>query len=209
VQAIVPVITDPPGAGVTLDGQKVTGTTPLDVTVDPRSAHRLVVSLDGYASTETAFPTGKPPAEVRLRLEPAGPLATVTVTSAYPLDVSWRGRVLARGEVSPRVSVPGGRQVLSVASAARFLHADIVVNVAPGGQTAVDAPALGRVSIRANPDNCQIFIDGTFVDYPPILDKPIASGSHSVSFKWPDGKEARETVDVPGGKVAFVVGRKE
>jgi len=208
-QVIVPVITDPPGAGVTLDGRKVKGTTPLEVTVDPASAHRLVASLEGYASTETALAAGRPPGELRLRLEQAGPLATVTVVSAYPLDVSWRGRVLARGLVSPRVSVPGGRQVLSLASATHFLRADIVVNVAPGAATSVEAPALGRVSIRANPDNCQVFIDGTFVDYPLILDRPLSSGSHTVSFKWPDGKEAHETVDVQGGKVAFVVGRKE
>jgi len=208
-KVIVPVITDPPGATVSLDGEKVKGTTPLDVTVDEASGHRLVVSLEGYSSPETVFAAGKPPSELRLRLEPAGPLATVTITSSYPLDVSWRGRVLARGEVSPRVSVPGGRQVLSVASAAHFLRSELVVNVAPGGAGSVDAPVLGRLSIRANPDNCQVFIDGTFVDYPPILDKPVSAGSHAVSFKWPDGKEAKEAVDVQGGKVAFVVGRKE
>ena len=208
-KVIVPVITDPPGATVSLDGEKVKGTTPLDVTVDSASAHRLLVSLDGYSSPETVLAAGKPPGEVRLRLQPAGPLATVTVASAYPLDVSWRGRVLARGEVSPRVSVPGGRQVLSVASAAHFLRSELLVTVAPGGEARVDAPALGRVRIRANPDHCQVFIVGTFVDYPPILDKPVAAGSHTVSFKWPDGTEARETVDVQGSKVAFVVGRKE
>ena len=107
------------------------------------------------------------------------------------------------------MSLPGGRQVLSVVSAAHFLKAELAVNVAPGGEATVDAPALGRVSIRANPDNCQVFIDGTFVDYPPILDKPVSAGAHTVSFKWPDGKEAREAVDVPVSKVAFVVGRKE
>ena len=208
-KVIVPVITDPPGATVTLDGLKVKGTTPLDVTIDSSSTHLLVVSLEGYASPETVLAAGKPQSEVRLRLEPAGALATVTVASIYPLDVSWRGRVLARGEVSPRVSVPGGRQVLNLSSVAHFLRAEIVVNVASGGQASVDAPALGRLSIRANPDNCQVFIDGTFVDYPPILDKLVSAGSHSVSFRWPDGKEGRETVQVQGGKVAFVVGRKE
>src|SRR6185295_7631830 len=84
-KVIVPVITDPPGATVSLDGEKVKGITPLDVTVDGASAHRLVVSLEGYASPETVFAAGKAPREVRLRLDPAGPLATVTIASAYPL----------------------------------------------------------------------------------------------------------------------------
>lgn len=207
-RVILPVITDPPGASVTLDGQRVAGATPLDLSFDADKAHVVAISLDSYATHEVKLEAGQSKGELRLRLEPAEPLATVTVASSYPIDVSWRGRGLAKGEVSPRVQVPGGRQVLSVASPGHFVRAEIVVNAAPGGATSVDAPALGRVSVRANPDNCQVSIDGVFVDYPPILDKPVGAGSHVVSFKWPDGAETKETVEVQPGKVAFVTGRK-
>jgi hypothetical protein len=206
---ILPVITDPPGATVSLDGHRVQGTTPLDLTFDADKAHLVTISLDSYATHEAKLEAGKAKGELRLRLDPAGPLATVTVASSYPIDVSWRGRSLAKGEVSPRVQVPGGRQVLNVASAGHFVRAEVVVSAPPGGAASVDAPALGRVGIRANPDNCQVFIDGVFVDYPPILDKPVGTGSHVVSFKWPDGAEAKETVEVQAGKVSFVTGRKE
>jgi hypothetical protein len=193
---------------VTLDGQKVAGSTPLDLTFEPAKSHVVTVSLDSYATQEITLEAGPAKSELRLRLEPAGPLATVTVASSYPIDVSWRGRSLAKGEVSPRVQLPGGRQVLSVVSPGHFVRAEVVVTAAPGGTASVDAPALGRVSIRANPDNCQVSIDGVFVDYPPILDKPVGAGSHVVSFKWPDGAETKEAVEVPPGKVAFVTGRK-
>jgi len=59
------------------------------------------------------------------------------------------------------------------------------------------------------PDNAQVFIDGTFVDYPPIHDKPVAAGPHTVSFKWPDGARSQETVEVARGSSAFVTGRKD
>jgi hypothetical protein len=205
---VLPLITDPPGAVVTLDGQRVAGITPLDLSIDPGQAHVVTVSLESHAVQEIRLEAGQAKGEIRLRLDPAGPFATVTVASSYPVDVSWRGRSLAKGEVSPRVQVPGGRQVLSVASPGHFVRAEVVVNAAPGGAVSVDAPALGRVSIRANPDNCRVSIDGVFVDYPPILDKPVGVGSHVVSFEWPDGAVARETVEVPPGKVAFVTGRK-
>jgi len=205
--AIVPVITDPPGAMVSLDGQRVPGTTPLDLDVDPRTAHRVRVSLEGYAAQELTVEAGKTQ-ELRLRLEQAGPPAGIFVSSSYPIDVSWRGRTLAKAEVSPRVQVSGGRQVLTVSAPAHFLSTEVTVDAVPGGEVTVNAPTLGRVSIRANPDNCQVLIDGTFVDYPPILDKPIAAGKHVVSFKWPDGVEVKEAVEVSGGKVAFVTGRK-
>jgi hypothetical protein len=166
------------------------------------------VGLEGWAAQEVLLTAGRYPTEIRLRLEPAGPLATVTLVSSYPLDVSWRGRALARGATSPRVQVPGGRQVLVLAAPSVFLRGEIVVNVAPGGTASGEAPALGRLSIRAHPDNCRVSIDGTFVDYSPIRDKPAAAGAHAVTFEWPDGVRAQEAVEVPVGKVAFVTGRK-
>lgn len=192
---------------MSLDGQKVPGTTPLDLSIDPNTSHRVRVSLEGYAAQDLALEAGKTQA-LRLRLSPAGPPAGILVSSSYPIEVSWRGRTLAKAEVSPRVQVPGGRQVLTIVAPAHFLSVDLTVDAVAGGEVTVNAPALGRVSVRANPDNSQVFIDGTFVDYPPILDKPVAAGKHVVTFKWPDGVEVKEAVEVSGGKVTFVTGRK-
>ncbi len=73
----------------------------------------------------------------------------------------------------------------------------------------VEAPGLGKLNVRASPDNCQVFVDGTFVDYPPILDRPVAAGPRVVGFKWPDGGKSEQTVEVPRNGSAFVTGRKE
>ena len=64
------------------------------------------------------------------------------------------------------------------------------------------------MGVRATPDNCKIFVDGVFVDYPPINDRTIVSGSHVVSFEWPDGKRAEEKVQIQAGRTSFVMGRK-
>ncbi|HKC13569.1 MAG TPA: serine/threonine-protein kinase, partial [Vicinamibacteria bacterium] len=205
----LPVTSDPPGASVALDGQRLAGTTPIDIPFDPSLEHRLSIVLDGYAPQEVRLVPGQVPTEVRAKLEPVGPLGTVTVASTYPLDVLWRGKPLAREQVAPRVSLPAGRQVLTLVSSPYFLRTDVSVTVAGGGQAVVEAPALGKINIRANPDNCQIFIDGAFVDYPPILDKAAAAGAHAVSFRWPDGTKKQESAQVVPGGAAFVSGRKE
>jgi serine/threonine protein kinase len=205
----LPVISDPPGAFVALDGQRLAGTTPIDVPFDPGVGHRLSIVLDGYTPQEVRLVPGQVPTEVRAKLEPTGPLGTVTVASTYPLDVLWRGKPLAHEQVAPRVSLPAGRQVLTLASSAYFLRTEVSVMVAGGGQAVVEAPGLGKINIRANPDNCQVFIDGAFVDYPPILDKAAAAGAHAVSFRWPDGTKRQETAEVVPGGAAFVTGRKE
>jgi hypothetical protein len=185
------------------------GATPLDVALDPKVDHRLGVSLEGYVPREVHLERDAPAGPQDIVLEKLAPSGTVQVVSSYPIDISWRGRVLARSEVSPRVSVPGGRQVLTLASGSLFLKADVTVQVPPGGEASLAAPATGKLNVRATPDNCEVFVDGTFVDYPPILERAMAAGRHTVAFRWPDGARSEQAVEVKGGAPVFVVGRKE
>ena len=206
---VVPVRTTPPGATVTLDGERVAGVTPLAVALERGREHVIGIVLDGYVAREVRLGIAESPEQVAVTLEPLPPPGHVAISSAYPVDVQWRGRVLARGEVSPRVELPSGRQTVVLVSAPLFLRAERVVDVPSRGEATVEAPGVGRVSIRALPDNCEVLLDGTFVDYPPILDRRIAAGAHTVGFRWPDGRTSEQTVDVEPGGSSFVTGRKE
>jgi hypothetical protein len=205
----LPVRTEPPGATVTVDGEQVAGATPLELALDPGTDHRVVASLEGYAPREAQVEKGASPESLDLVLEKIAPEGVVAITSSYPLDVLWRGRPLSRGEVSPRVSVPGGRQVLTLVAPSLFLRTEVTVQVPPRGETSLAAPLAGKLHVRAVPDNCEVFVDGTFVDYPPILDRPVAAGRHTVSFRWPDGTKGEEVVEVKDGAPSYVYRRKE
>jgi hypothetical protein len=177
--------------------------------VDPGGEHLVSVSLDGHVEREARVEKGGAPGAIDLVLERQAAAGTVAVSSSYPLDVLWRGRPLARGETSPRVSLPGGRQVLTLVSRSLFLKADVVVEVPPGGEIPLEAPIAGRLNVRAVPDGCEVFVDGAFVDYPPILDWLVAAGPHTISFRWPDGTRKEQRVEVMGGASSFVSERKE
>ncbi len=204
----VTVKTEPAGASVTVDGQRQAGVTPLPLTLDPASAHTVVVSLEGYLPQEARIEKDQSPATLELTLPKLAPPGAVVVSSSYPLDVLWRGRQLAKAAVSPRVSLAGGKQMLTLHAPSVFLHAELPVTVVSGSEVTLDAPALGKLNVRANPDNCRIFVDGAFVDYPPILDRAAAVGRHTVRFQWPDG-QSEQTIEVQRGSPAFVFGRKE
>jgi serine/threonine protein kinase len=199
---------EPPGATVTVDGRKQAGVTPLQVELDG-TAHVLVFSSVGFRPAEVKLPAGARPPEVKVVLEADGPLGAVAVNAGYPVDVIWRGKQLARGQTSARLSLPAGRQTLTLVSATYFLKQTLNVDVPPGGAAALEPPGLGKLNVRAQPDNCEVAVDGTFVDYPPILDRPIAAGSHVVAFKWPDGSRREESIEVAPGKPAYVTGHKE
>jgi hypothetical protein len=105
--------------------------------------------------------------------------------------------------------VPAGRQALTLQSPTYFLKSTVNVDVKSGAEAEVAAPTLGRISIRASPDNCEVFIEGVFVDYPPILDRQIAAGPKTVAFKWPDGTRREEQTEIRAGGLSYVTGRKE
>jgi hypothetical protein len=206
---LVPVRTQPPGAAVSVDGSRLAGVTPVEVSLDPASEHRVAVSLDGHVGQEVRVEKGASPAPIDLVLEKLAPAGTVAVSSSYPLDVLWRGRPLVRGESSPRVQVPGGRQVLTLVSSSVFLKTDVTVQVPPGGEVPLPAPLAGKLNVRAAPDNCEVFVDGAFVDYPPILERLVAAGRHTVSFRWPDGTRKEQVLEVKGAASNFVSVRKD
>jgi serine/threonine protein kinase len=208
VARTVPVSSVPTDADVSLDGRSV-GRTPLTLTLEPGPPHVLELSRAGYVSRKIEIDGQALPANVSLELVPAVPPGTVLVTSSYPIDVSWKGRALAQGQISPQVTLPAGRQALTLSSKTYFMNDEVVVDVPGGGSVGVTAPELGRLSIRATPDNCEVFIDGIFADFPPIHEKPVASGRRTVRFKWRDGEEREEKADVPPGRLAYVTGRRD
>jgi serine/threonine protein kinase len=203
------VVSDPPGAAVSVDGQTVRGTTPLTVPIDPTRDHRVVVWRDGFASHELRTAAGRVPTELKATLQPLSPPGRLAVSAPYPVDVLWRGKVLAREQTAAEISLPSGPQVVTLVAPDHFLRMDVPVEVRASESVSVAAPALGRLNIRAQPDNCRVFINGAFVDYPPILEKQVAAGRHTVAFEWPDGVRREHPVEVTVRAPAYVTGRKE
>ncbi len=204
----LPVTSDPPGAQVLLDGNEL-GRTPLSVKYVPGQPHTLAVRLDGYEPRELALQPGSEPHELAVTLVPRGPAGSLSVSSGYPLDVLVQGRVLAKAQTEALVSLPAGRHTVTLLAPQVFLRATVPVQIRSGAATPLEAPGVGRLNVRATPDNCEVFINGTFADYPPILDRRVAAGRLSVTFKWPDGAQREQTLELRPGAIEYVSGRKD
>jgi len=196
----------PAGASIRLD-KKTIGVTPLQTEVTANAAHSITLSLAGYLPKDVRVDPPLP-AFVEATLEPSGPPATLVVESPYPLTVSVAGRVLASDKAGVTATLAAGSHDVLLESAAIFLKRHETVQLVAGGSVTLKAPATGKIGVRASPDNCKISIDGVFVDYPPILDRTIAAGTHVVSFEWPDGARSDEKVQIQVGKPSYIQGRK-
>jgi serine/threonine-protein kinase len=203
------VVSQPPGASVSLEGKALAGVTPLEVEVASAREQALEVRLDGYEPQEVRLVPGEINDRVELSLQPVRPPGRLRVVADYPVDVIRGGETLARAQATASVSLPAGRQKVRLVSRKYFLDQRSTVQVPAGGETTLRLPQLGTISIRAIPDNCKVLIDGRFVDYPPILERQIVSGRHQVGFRWPDGTRRDGTVEVPAGGIAYQMGRKD
>ena len=202
----IEIRSQPAGASVRLDRRPV-GTTPLRVEVAANAGHSITLTLPGHQPKEVQVDVPIP-ATVDATLAPEGPPSTLVVESSYPLTVSVPGRVLGADKSGVTATLPAGSYDVLLESASIFLKRRENVQLEAGASATLKAPATGKMGVRATPDNCKIFVDGVFVDYPPINDRTIVSGSHVVSFEWPDGKRAEEKVQIQAGRTSFVMGRK-
>ncbi|MBP6702128.1 MAG: protein kinase [Vicinamibacteria bacterium] len=139
---------------------------------------------------------------------PSGPPGSLVIESSYPVTVSVAGRVIGSEKAGLTASLPAGAHEVLVESPSVFLRHRETVRIEAGGSASVRVPATGKLGVRASPDNCKVLVNGVFLDYPPILDRAIASGNHVITFEWPDGARSEERVLVQPGKPAYVMGRK-
>ncbi len=209
--AVVPktsieIRSQPAGASIRID-RKAVGVTPLRAEVSANAAHSITLALPGYQSKEIRVDLPIP-SSVEATLAAEGPPATLVVESAYPLTVSAGGRILASDKPGVTATLSAGTQEILLESASIFLKHRETVRLEAGSTTTIKAPATGKIGVRATPDNCKIFLNGVFIDYPPILDRTIAAGSHVVTFEWPDGTKSEEKIQVQAGKPSYVMGRK-
>ena len=204
--ALLEIRSQPAGATVRVDRRSV-GVTPLKTEVTANAAHVVTLSLVGYQSKDVRIDVPLPRL-IDSTLTADGPPGTLVVESAYPVTVTVSGHVIAAEKSGATTTLPAGSHDVLVESAAVFLKHRETVQLSAGASFTITAPGTGKLSVRANPDNCKISVDGVFVDYPPILDRTIAAGSHVISFEWPDGAKSEERTDIQAGKPSYVLGRK-
>jgi hypothetical protein len=72
----------------------------------------------------------------------------------------------------------------------------------------VSFPGLGSLTVQAQPSNCKVFVDETYVDVTPVLNLPIGAGDHKVKVVFvPTGAAQERDVAIRTGRNERVVVR--
>jgi serine/threonine protein kinase len=202
------VTSDPPGAWVEIDGARLEGVTPVELEISPGDHHELVVGKSGYTARTFAIdPDGELPSEV-IALAAIGKPGTLRVRSDYPVALRSEGRALASASNAPTIELMAGRSVVTLYAPEVFLNRSVSVDIAEEEMTTIQAPPLGRFSVRAFPGNCTLTVDGITSEAPPFDNKPIIVGRHTFVFEWPDGQKRTYEEEVVAGEPKYLIGRR-
>lgn len=203
----VELTSEPIGASVQLDGRALTGETPMVVDWTVSRTHRVTFSKQGYADRTVNVSAGdRPPSPITLsRLRRNG---SIRVVADYPLGVRLGERELIAVGASETAAIASGTHQLILVAPDVFLNRGVSVSVAEDVESSLEAPALGRISIRANPGRCDLRIGAFDAGAAPIMNHRIVTGNHTIVFTWPDGTSIEETTVIQAGRPAFVIGQK-
>jgi hypothetical protein len=200
------VSTEPTGATIQLDGEEVGRLTPLDLEVSAADEHELVIDKAGFVPQTIKILPGEEVSTDGIVLAPVGRPGTLLVRSSYPVSIVRGSRSLASGSVSPSVELMPGRYEVNLVAPEVFLNRTVTAEIRQAETTTIDAPALGKLSVRAFPGNCTLTVDGIATEAPPFDNKAIVVGQHVFQFEWP-GMTREYTEEVVLGETKYLIGR--
>src|SRR5262249_30232653 len=163
------------------------------------------------ASRPPASSAAKPsasgsPKETTPRTTTPAPAVQVAVTAsgAYPFAIVDAGRVVSPASTSHQVNISAGRKV-SLVAPEYSLNQTVTIGDTDDHRVELQAPALGKLTIRSSQETCTVQIGGRLLGYPPVNNISIASGSYRVDIVCPNGKITSEFVNIVGGQSQRVI----
>jgi eukaryotic-like serine/threonine-protein kinase len=185
-KTVLQVDSVPPGAGLVVDGQPSSQSTPTTITFLGAGPHTLRLSKRGYSNQDVKLTAADLQrgsvsytlAEIEVSRVP------VTVDSAYPVEVLSGSKVLSAASATHKLTVPGGTK-LRVMSREYLLDAAVTVS---GKSVEYHAPGIGRLTVLTRYETCNVKIGDRVLGFPPISRLPIASGQYRVDMACPNGQ---------------------
>ena len=201
------VSSTPSGAKISVNGADTGKVTPSPLAATSLPAGSTIeLTLAGFKPasiklTDADMKAGRK--EVKFAPE-ARPVRLVA-SGTFPFELVQGSRVISPASMRHELTVqPAG--TVSARSKDMLLNQPLSINF-ERAQAEVTLPAPGVLAVFSAVETCIVSVDGNDLGFPPIPSKAIASGSHTVALKCPDGKgDTRKVTVAPGEKVRVPFG---
>jgi hypothetical protein len=201
----VKVVTDPPGASVTLDGRSL-GTTPLSVPVHSGGPIRLRVAKPGFMNADVTLSSEQVRAgAATFALTPATQV-TLQVEGDYDFEV--REGQSVKSAMARRHAVEFvGRHAVRLVAPEYFLDYPLRVDPSDGRVVQRKAPELGllKVVLQGDLRYCQASLAGQPLSGSSFIERQVAGGTYDIVVECPNGQQQKKSVLIGTDTTATVV----
>src|SRR5262245_16632272 len=192
----VSVVTDPPGARVSVDG-KARGISPITVTDLTPADHKVTVTSDTGSAERTITVTAGGTASVMFSLpKVSGPVGGwLAIAAPFDVEVLERDDVIGSGGTS-KIMLAAGRHDITLVNAIIGYQEARKIDVTAGKTMSIKVePPKVNVSVNARPW-ADVSLDGASLGQTPISNLLVAVGVHEMVFRHPQLGERRQSVTV-------------
>jgi len=194
--AHVSVVTDPPGARVTIDGQP-SGVSPLTLDRLTAGEHTVsVASATGTAEKRVNVTAGHAASVVFSLPKSSGPLGGwLSVSAPFDVQVTEHDQVIGAGG-SSRIMLAAGRHEITLVNRTLEYEETRRVEVAAGqtAQIRVEPPKV-TINVNARPW-AEVTLDGAELGQTPISKATVTVGTHQLVFRHPQLGERGQSIVV-------------
>jgi hypothetical protein len=202
-QKVIKVTSNPAGATLQLDGESL-GTTPVEIKLADAKSHQITLKMEGHEDV-TQSVDEKSPDALNIELTPVAPPTGFLKYVGNPAVTIFNGSNVLKG--SPAELEQGSHKLSFRSGKKAYVRFTKTIEVKAGETVVVTGPDMGKVTIKAVPSNCRISINNEFIDVAPILNLPIQSGTHTITFNWDTlNKKVSKTVTIRGDQSETVTG---
>jgi len=192
----VSVVTDPPGARVSVDG-KARGTSPITVTDLTAADHKVTVTSDTGSAERTITVTAGGTASVMFSLpKMSGPVGGwLAIAAPFDLEVLEHDDVIGTGGTS-KIMLAAGHHDITLLNRSLGYQEARKVDVTAGKTMSIKVePPKVNISVNARPW-ADVSLDGASLGQTPISNLQVAVGAHEMVFRHPQLGERRQSVTV-------------
>ncbi len=198
------ITSEPAGARITLNGIDTGLVTPAEVSVGATVPSTVQLALDRHQPlsgeiTEEDLKTGNK--AFTLRPEPVP--ARVTASADYPFEIVRGSTVLSEMATEHDVTIQPAEGRI-VARNPQYLLSETLPVDFQRSRVSVTLRPLGALAVFSIVETCKVFADGQDLGYPPIPNRPVAAGRHTVELRCEGGETSRQSVTVSSGERARV-----
>lgn len=198
------ILTDPPGARVTVDARP-RGVSPLVIDDLAEGEHLVTVSSDAGSARRTVAVSAAVAKEVVFSLprSTAPAAGWLAVASPFPVDIVERDAVIGTSGTA-KIMLPSGRHEVVLRNDMLGYAAPQTIDVVAGRTASVAVtPPTGLLNVNATPW-ADVLIDGRPAGQTPLGNVKVAIGPHQITFRHPELGERTTQVVVAAHGVSRV-----